>query len=223
MKNILLSTLFSALIISCTQITGEKGTLTNEQVENYIKAYTKLKEVAPDILIDINENSDESKVGKDGFDSIEKIIKDCGIESYAEFVRLNAKIGTVFSILQAHRGMDQQANLQESGQDMFNDSYRLIEEQLNDPEVPEETKEELRKTLEELKQSSNELKESYESNKIIADWVMGKVQKISGLLVNEADVEVIQSYEDEIFKAYTGFPRPEGLDGNMTDLDTVLW
>ena len=56
MKNILLSTLFSALIISCTQITGEKGTLTNEQVENYIKAYTKLKEVAPDILIDINEN-----------------------------------------------------------------------------------------------------------------------------------------------------------------------
>jgi len=223
MKKTLILVMIAMIILSCTQITGEKGTITDEQVENYLKAYKKLREIAPDILKDINENSDQSKAGKDGYNSVEEAIKESGIESYAEFVRLNAKIGTVFSMLQANRGMESQENLQNSGQEMFDDSYRYIEEQLNDPEVPEETKVELRKTLEELKQNSKELKESYESNKIIADWVLDKAQKIQGLLVNEADIEVIQAHEEEIFEAYTGFPRPEGFDGNMPDLDTILW
>lgn len=223
MKKIIIAGIITLFIFSCSQITGEKGTITNEQVENYLEAYKNLREKAPEILKDINENSDQSKAGKEGYDSVERIIQESGLESYAQFVRLNAKIGTIFSMLQAHKGLNSQENLYESGQDMFDDSNRFIEEQLNDPEVPEETKVELRKTLEELKQNSNELKESYVSNKAIADWVMNKAEKIQGLLVNESDIEVIQHYEEDIFEAYTGFPRPEGLDGNMPDLDTILW
>ena len=223
MKKLLSISIVFLIIFSCSQITGEKGTITDEQVENYLKAYKMLREKAPDILQGINENSNQTKADKKGYNTIEGIIKESGIESYAEFVRLNAKIGSVFSILQANRGMNQQANLQESGQDMFNDSYRFIEEQLDDPEVPEETKVELRKTMEELKKDSKELKETYESNKVIADWVMDKANKISGLLVNEADIKVIQAHEEEIFEAYTGFPRPKGFDGSMPDPDTILW
>ena len=223
MKNFIIISIIFFIFFSCSQITGEKGTITDEQVENYLKAYKKLRETAPDILKGINENSDESKAGKEGYKTFEDIIKESGIESYAEFVRLNAKIGSVFSILQASRGTDQQANLQESSQEMFSDSYRFIEEQLNDPEVPKETKVELRKTLEELKKDSEELKETYESNKVIADWVLDKANKISGLLVNEADIEAIQTHEEDIFEAYAGFPRPKGFDGNMPDWDTILW
>ena len=223
MKKLISISLIFLIFFSCSQITGEKGTITDEQVVNYLKAYKGLREKAPGILQDINGNRDQTKAGKDGYNTVEDIIKESGIESYAEFVRLNAKIGSVFSILQANRGMDQQANLQESSQEMFSDSYRFIEEQINDPEVPEETKVELRKTLEELKKDSKELKETYESNKVIADWVMEKANKLSGLLVNEADIKVIQAHEEEIFEAYTGFPRPEGYDGNMPDLDTILW
>jgi predicted ribosome quality control (RQC) complex YloA/Tae2 family protein len=223
MKKIIIAGIITLFIFSCSHITGEKGSITNEQVENYLEAYKKLREKAPEILKDINENSDQTKAGKEGYDSVERIIQESGLESYAQFVILNAKIGTVFSMLQAHKGLNSQENLYESGQDMFDDSNRFIEEQLNDPEVPEETKVELRKTLEELKQNSNELKESYESNKAIANWVMNKAEKIQGLLVNESDIEVIQHYEEEIFEAYTGFPRPEGLEGNMPDLDTILW
>ncbi|MCF6365877.1 MAG: hypothetical protein L3J35_06695 [Bacteroidales bacterium] len=223
MKKAIFISVISVVLFSCVQVTGEKGTITDEQVVNYLKAYKKLKEKAPDILRNINENVNGSNAGKMGFNSFESIIKESDIESYAEFVRLNAKIGSVFSILQASRGMNQQQNLQESSQEMFSDGYRFIEEQLNDPDIPEETKAELRITLEELKKGSNELKEEYESNKVIADWVFEKAKKVTGLIVNEADIDVIQAHEEEIFEAYTGFPRPKGFDGNMPDLDTILW
>ena len=51
-----------------------------------------------------------------------------------------------------------------------------------------------------------------------ANLVMDNVGKVTGLIVNEKDVEVVKKHESEIYEAYTGFPQPAGADGKLPPL-----
>ena len=205
----------SFFVVSCGQITEEKGTLTDELVLKYIKIYKNLREKAPSILENLNENGETAEAGKDGFSDFEDIIKDGGIKDFSEFVKLNAKIGAIFSILQATKGMDKAQDLQNSSSKMMSDGEKFIQEQLNNPDVPEETKAELRKALEELKKGSQQLDNSYNKNRKIAEFVMENVKKITGTIVNKKDIEIVKKHETEIFEAYTGFSQPFENDVKM--------
>ncbi len=174
-----------------------------------------MKEQAPGVLQKLNEEGNTEVAGQAGFNDFEKIIKEGGLGNFPDFVRLNAKIGGVFSIMQANKGMETAKNLEESGQSMFSDGMRVIQEQLDDPNVPEETKVELRTALEELKGGAKELKDTYTGNLEWANLVMEQANKLSGLIVNKKDIEVIKKHEAEIFEAYTGFPEPVGNDGKL--------
>lgn len=187
---------------------AEEASITDQDVENYIKTYKVLREQAPDMLKTVNESGESPEAGAEAYKSIEQTISNNGIGSYADFVRLNAKIGAIFSIMQATKGMTRFEELNQRSNDMFDDGIRQIDEQLADPNVPEDTKVELRKTREELLAGKGEMNEDYQYNKDWGEFVMDKANKLSGLVISEADIKVVQRHEQEIMEAYVGFPLP---------------
>jgi len=193
--------------------------LTDENVAQYIRAYTSLRKKAPHILEAINNDPNNSRTAINQYQSIEGTIKESGLKDYPMFVLLNAKIGSVFSLLQAEKGMDRFANLNSSSNVMLDDGIAEIERLLNDPVVPEDSKADLRQTLAELKAGKNELNTEYSHNKKIADWVIDKTTKITGLIVNKNEIEVVKRNEKAIMKAYVGFPLPYEFDGTMERVD----
>ncbi len=213
--------LFIAMLLWAACSTVKKydtGTLTDQQVLNYIEVYKKLKDKAPEILEAVNKDPENKQTASEQFNVFEDIIKEGGIESYPHFVYLNAKIGSIFSIMQATNSMEQFKEMTESGDKSFEQAIAEVEKQLANPDVPEETKVELRKTLEELKRGQSEVKQNWEENSKWANLVLDKVNDIAGLIVNEGDVEVVKRHEKEIMEAYMGFPMPELPDNKFPEI-----
>jgi hypothetical protein len=185
---VIISLLSSILMFTyCGEFT-KKGTLTDEKVSQYITAYKNLKSKTPGLLEKFNQNGESVQAGKEGFADFESAIKESGLSGYSEFVVLNAKIGSIFGIIQASKGMNQFENMHNQGQEMFSEAQQTIQKQLDDPNVSEETKNELRKSLEEIKNSQKTVNADYENNMKWGKFVMEKVQKISGLIVDEKDI-----------------------------------
>jgi len=203
-----LFTIFIGIFNSCVPGLDNESSLTDEKVQNYIRVYKKLREKAPEILQGLNEGGNSVENGKVGFTSFEEIIKEGGLEDYPDFVRLNAKIGAIFSILQANKGMDTFEKLNTDSKAMLDENIKLLEEQLTNPDIPEETKQEIKQTIQELKNGKTELSENWKKNEKIAKLVLKSVQKITKLIVSEEDIEVVIRHEDEIMEAYIGFPMP---------------
>lgn len=219
MKKTILRLLFIVFLAGC--IVGkmsDKHKLTDEKMEKYLKAYKALRQKAPDVLRELNANGETPEAGQEGFNTFENTIKDAGLDSYTEFVILNAKVGSIFSLIQAESGMETFGNLRSSGNVMFDDGIAQIEEQLQNPDLPEETRIELEKAKAELQKGQSEMNQTYEENEKWANLVIDNVQKLTGLIVDEDEVEVVKKYEDQILQAYTGFDVPYKLDGDMTKM-----
>jgi len=210
MKNsILIFAIFFA-IFSCG-VVGEKdkGTLTDQDVQNYIKAYKALKEQAPGILEQVNKNKGNEQIGKDQFGNIEKTIKDAGIADYPTFVKLNVKIGAIFSIAQGEKGMNQFSKMKTDGNQQIADAIKMYDSLIADPNTPENAKAEFRKAKEQMNAANQQINQDWEKNKKWADLVMDKTKKLTNIFVNEKDIEVVMKHEKEIMEAYTGFAMPE--------------
>ncbi|MBN2890325.1 MAG: hypothetical protein JXL97_00525 [Bacteroidales bacterium] len=225
MKQILLLGLtISMFFTSCIVMAGaKKNKLTEEKVQNYINVYMELRSAAPDILENINKDPENADIGKEEYKKIESIIKDGGFENYADFVYTNAKIGSVFSIIQAQKGMNNFENLNESSNDMFEEGIKEIQKVIDDPETPEETRQELIAQIDEMKQSQILMNDTYEQNEDLAKFVLKGVEKISGLIVNEDEIAIIEKYEQEILATYVGFQLPELPDGHMPELNLDMY
>lgn len=198
----------------CGPVT-EKGTLTDEKIMQYLAAYKNLKEKAPEMLEKYNTSNQSVSAGQEGFNDFESAIKEGGLSGYPEFVMLNAKIGSVFGIIQASKSMNQFETMKAEGQTMLDDGRAALEEQLSNPDVPEAAKEELRKSLEKLNQADKDIDAEYDNNSKWANFVMENANKITGMIVNEQDIELVKKHEAAIFEAYTGFAPPAGLDENF--------
>ena len=185
-----------------------KSPLTDERVENYIEVYKKMRKHTPEILQGLNEEGGINENGQESYEAFEKIIKEGGLDDFADFVRLNAKIGAIFSIIQANKGMEQYGKLKSGSENMFDENIKLLEEQLADPEIPEDTKQELRESIKEIKKGKQEFNESMGKNEAWANLVLENVQKLTNLIADEHDVEVVMRHESEIMEAYVGFPLP---------------
>jgi hypothetical protein len=206
------------LFFSCSEIIGEKGTLTDQKIQNYIQAYKGLRENAPQILANLNQNGETIDASSMGFLEFEQIIKDAGLEDYPDFVRTNAKIGVVFSLIEANKGMKRSENLEQSSKEMIDDAIVFIQSQIDNPDVPEETKEELRQQIEEHKKNKKLLVKTYSDNTEIANLVIKQVEKIRGMVVNQSDVEAVERNHADLYEAFTGFPEPPGMDGKLPKL-----
>lgn len=218
-KTILFSLVISIFFTSCIAAIMKKDTLTEEKVGNYIEVYEKLREEAPDILENINKDPENADIGKEEYDKFLKIIKKGGFESFADFVYTNAKIGSVFSLIQAEKGMDNFENMNESGNDMFDESIAEIQKIIDDSQTPEETRKELIQQITDIKENQKLMNDSYVDNEEIAEFVMKSVKTISGLIVSEEDIRIITKFEAEIMHAYVGFQLPELPDGKFPEMN----
>jgi molecular chaperone DnaK (HSP70) len=80
-------------------------------------------------------------------------------------------------------------------QDLQENSERVLQEAIQNPNLDEETKTELKKALEESRQA-------YSKNKKYADLSMEIVRP----LTNKEDMQLIKKYHKELFESYTGMP-----------------
>jgi predicted nucleic acid-binding Zn-ribbon protein len=128
--------------------------------------------------------------------------------NYADFIRLNAKIGAIYSVVNAEYFMENIQKQVDEGKKQLEDGIKLMQEQIDNPEVAQETKEELRKSIEELKVTKEETDFQYGKNKLQADLVLKRVKRITNQYISEEDIELVNSYYDEITQAYTGGVQP---------------
>ncbi|MCB1173495.1 MAG: hypothetical protein KDK39_08025 [Leptospiraceae bacterium] len=180
------------------------GDLNDEMVVKYVRTYRKLREFGIKFEEYIGNNPEKSQ---QAYQDIEKIIKSGGFADFAEFVKVNAKIAWAWNMSQARIGMDKQQKLQDWGQHTMDQGIKTIQEQINDPDVPEETKESLRETLRELQAGKQELGDTYAKNLKWANWAM----EMTKPLTNDQDMAVIMRHEKELMEVFTGLSA-EQLD-----------
>ncbi|NJO90411.1 MAG: hypothetical protein HC831_16750 [Chloroflexia bacterium] len=192
-------------LIACAGVQHKNIELTDKKIKAYLYSYKELKNVAPDILEKVNTG--ETNELLNGFKQFENILSNNNL-SYSDFIIINAKVGAIYSILQAESFITNMDTLQAWGQNSLNDGIKQMQELINDPEVPKETKEELREKIKELEASKKSIQQDYSSNKIIAKSVLKRTKAISNTIINEGDIQIVEKYFDEISEAYTGGTIP---------------
>ena len=180
------------------------GDINDEMVRKYIKTYRNLRKFGISFEQYLADNPEASTKA---YTDMEKIIKEGGFKDFPEFVKVNAKIAWAWNMAQARIGMRKQEGLQKWAHKELDSGMQMIVDNLNDPNVPEETKVELRKTLAELQSGKEELAETYTKNLKWANWAM----KFTLPLTNEKDIEVILRHESELMEVFTGLSK-EQLD-----------
>jgi len=185
-----------------------KPTITENDVKNYISTYKAIREKAPNVLQQLNENVGKSDKSIFLCDSIQDIVKANGIDSCSHFIRLNAMIGSVFAIIQASKTMGDFENLNNNSQNQIDNGVQELQKLIDDPNIPEANKEEYRKQIEELQAGKDKLEKNWKSGEFWVNWVIKGVEKITGFIVSAADIEIIQKFEQELLEIYAGFPAP---------------
>ncbi len=170
-----------------TNVSGVE--LTDEMIQKYIKAVKALHKLGPSIPQKLAEKGESEATGIELYNEIDSVIKEAGFKDYFEFVKLNAKVAWAWNVSQGDLGIARFQTMKDNG-------IKQIEETLANPEVPEETKVELRKT-------KQEILDNWEHNKKYADIAMSIVRP----LTNRHDLEVIKRHQKELMEAYTGVPQ----------------
>lgn len=173
------------------------GSLTDELVEKYIAAYRSLRENGADFL---GYMSGGKQKQQEGFRKFEALIQTAGFTDYAEFVKVNARIAWAFNMAQGAAGISSFEKQQEEGMKQFDDGIAQFDEQLANPEVPEESKKELRKARAQLVTAKAQVAKQFQKNKKYAGAVMNKLQP----LTNKGDTEVVLRHEAQLKEIFSG-------------------
>jgi len=208
LKNLFLAVIITSMF-ACGGIGGKNEALGSQKIDAYLSAYKDLRNSAPEFLNQANSGS--ADVQKQGFSDFEGIIKQHGL-SYIEFIKINAKVGGIYSVLNAESFMGDMEKLKNDGMSQMDDGVKQMQEQIDNPDVPEETKVELRKSIEEIKANKKTVTEDYEKNKYWADLVLNKVKAISNQFISSEDVELVKLNFDKITEAYTGGVVPTNFN-----------
>ena len=199
------------IIMGCGGVGGKNEPLTTQNIDAYLNAYKDLRTSAPEFLNQANSGNVDDQ--KQGFTDFESVIKNHGL-SYTEFVKINAKVGGIYSVLNAESYMGEMGTKIADGNTQFDDGVKQLKEQIDNPDVPEETKVELRKSIEALKAGKKEVNTDYEKNKYWADLVLDKVKSISNQFITSEDIELVKQNFDKITEAYTGGIIPTNFNVN---------
>jgi len=189
------------IIIGCRGVGGKNEPLTTQKIDAYLNAYKDLRTAAPEFLNQANSGSLDTQ--KQGFSDFEGVLKNHGL-SYMEFVKINAKVGGIYSVLNAESFMGDMGTKIDQGNSQFDDGIKQMQDQINNPDVPEETKVELRKSIEALKSGKKDVNTDYEKNKYWADLVMDKMKSVSNQFITNEEIELVKQNFDKITEAYTG-------------------
>jgi hypothetical protein len=189
------------ILVTCVGAKHKNIELTDKKIEAYLNAYKELKRVAPEILEKVNAGETDEQISE--FKHFDNILNNNNL-TYSDFIVINAKVGAIYSILQAEMFINSMDTLQNWGQNNINDGIHQIREAINDPEVPEETKKELRESLTELEAMKKTIKKDYTNNKHLAELVLEKTKSITNLIIEERDIQAVERYFEVITETYTG-------------------
>lgn len=192
--------------------TGEKTeSLTAQKLEAYLNSYKELRQKAPELLNKANnENMDAQS---QGFSDFESVTKTNGL-SYKEFAVINAKVGAIYSILNAQDFMNTMGNMKDQGMGQMDEGMKQMQAQIDDPNVPAEAKEEMKKALEEMKKSKTDINTEFDKNKEWADLVLNKTKSLTNLFISKEEADLVKQYFDKISEAYTGGVIPVNFNVN---------
>lgn len=213
---------FSGIIVCLLLLVGCGGSLGFErssglpepQLQNYLDAYKQLKTDAPTVLKKINRRETDFSNSDEEYNRFENIIKTAGIKDYTEFVQVNNRVGIIFSILQVLQKREQSENNQAQMDDMAS----FIQEQIDDPDVPEATKNELRQKLEEVQKGKEAFNTFYDSP-IWAKTAVKMAKRLANMTISEEEAHLIVKHETDILEAYSGFPMPPAIEIPTTELE----
>lgn len=205
MKRYFVLILFMMLLVHCNKIyqmynSNVSGVeLNDEVIEKYIKAVRALHKLGPNLPQELAEKGESAATGLEVFNQIESVIKEAGFKDYYEFVKVNSKVAWAWNVSQGEIGMQKFQVMKDSG-------IQRLDESLNDPNVPDDVKAELRKTRQEIL-------DNWAQNKPYADLAM----KVVRPLTNEHDLEVIKRNQKNLMEAFTGRPLEElqEIDPNL--------
>ncbi len=180
-----------------TNVSGVE--LTDEMIQKYIKAVKALHKLGPSIPQKLAEKGESEATGIELYNEIDSVIKEAGFKDYFEFVKVNAKVAWAWNVSQGELGILRFQMMKDSG-------LQQMDEAINNPDIPEETKTELRK-------AKQEIIDTWAHNKKYADISMSIVKP----LTNQHDLEIIKRHQKELMEAYTGIPqeRLQEIDPSM--------
>ncbi|MCU0664465.1 MAG: hypothetical protein MUC50_19315 [Myxococcota bacterium] len=199
------------LVLGCGSDAGVSKELggtavTDENIAKYLAAYKKMKETASGTLAKVSSGAG-IEAGQEGFDSVEGACKESGL-SYREFTMLNAKIGAIFSIVQGKSGMSELSDMKDAGMNAAQAGIVQMEEQLKNPDLPAEAKQQILASIAEIKASTQKVEMDWASNKAWADFVLSGFEKLTGFVVNPAEAAAVKRNETAIVEAYAGTQPP---------------
>lgn len=123
---------------------------------------------------------------------IEQAAKDAGFSSLFEYMQVTASISVAWSQLQS-------GSYQDNMEEMFDESY--YQDIFNNPDIPEENKEEARQQLEIAR-------EEWERNQEMAQPVLD----FAGNFTDEESIEILQAHEQELMELMVGQYSPEAME-----------
>lgn len=173
--------------------------LNDEIIQKYVIAVKSLHKLGPNLPQELAEKGESAATGMEVFNQIESAIKEAGFKDYYEFVKVNSKVAWAWNVSQGEIGMQKFQIMKDSG-------IQRLDESLNDPNVPDDVKAELKKTRQEIL-------DNWAQNKPYADLAM----KVVRPLTNEHDLEIIKRNQKILMEAFTGRPIEElqEIDPNL--------
>ena len=187
------------LLSGCFGFSGKTIVLTDALVKSFIKAQTELFKKGGE-LAGYAKKAESGNIdsGKAGYDNFLKIIQKAGFKDLKEYLETAAKVGLVFSVVQSDIYVDKMNQLFEDQKSLIgeNSEFRKM---LNDPDIPEETKKEIRKSLKEAENQIAGAKKEFDQNKEWADLVLNWAKKG----VDEESAKIVLKHKDELEKMFT--------------------
>jgi hypothetical protein len=185
-------------------------------LNNYLDAYKKLRTDAPNVLKKINsQDTDLSSLG-DEYQKYESIIQSAGYSGHSDFVKNNAKVGMVYSILLALM----KSEVHEMNQNNMDEMAKFIQESIDDPNVPESKKAELREKLKDVNKGKQSLNR-FDQNITWAKGVVKMAKRLENMSISEEDAMLLIKHEKDIKAAYDGFPMPPAVNIPHVDVDDL--
>jgi len=191
-RNFLYLIFFSLMIFSCTKNAENKtfeatqtelsGRLNDQDIDMFLKVYPELKKLGLNL---------QSIEGQDFFKKFESTAQKAGFRDYRHFMIVTGKIAFAFNLVQGQKGMDDFSKMKDDG-------MHTIDSILNDPNIPEETKKELRK-------GKQAIQENWDKNEPWAKMSLNIMGTVIEKMTHPEDIEMVKKRREEIEKVLRGF------------------
>lgn len=200
MKNIIFSIilLLSYAFVSCG---GKNDPLTQQKLDAYLASFKALKTELPEMLNQSNAGNINTK--DQSYGNFEEILKKNGLTA-SEYAMINAKVGAIFSTLNSGEFIKEMQKMKDDGMVQMDDGMKEMQAQLDNPDVPEESKIQIRKAMEEMKTAKGQINDEFEKNKKFADKVLDKTKSITNQFISKDDIELVKKNLSKIQETYTG-------------------